>query len=116
MSDLALTAYRMKKLIRAIKGYIYTVKVENGVAVETHHGEGCAEVTGYTSEDHRTDRDLWVKMVHEEDRLAVLAHVQKALAGEEQRPLEHRIIHRDGSLRWIKSTISLNKDEYGRLL
>ncbi|MGH7493073.1 MAG: PAS domain-containing sensor histidine kinase [bacterium] len=116
MDDIALTAYRMKKLIRAIKGYIYTVKVENGVAVETHHGEGCAEITGYTTEDHRADRDLWVKMVCKEDRMAVLAHVEQALAGEEQPPLEHRIIHRDGSLRWIKSTIALNKDEYGRLL
>jgi PAS domain S-box-containing protein len=116
MSDLALTAHRMAKLIRAIKGYIYTVKVENGMAVETFHGEGSAEITGYTSEDHRADRDLWVKMVYEDDRAAVLSHVERALAGEEQPPLEHRIIHRDGSLRWIKSTISLNKDEHGRLL
>lgn len=116
MNEPALNAHRMRKLIQAIKGYIYTVKVENGFAVATYHGEGCAEITGYTPEDHRHDRDLWFKMVYDEDREAVTMHAAKALAGEEQPPLEHRIIHRDGSLRWVKSTIALNKDDYGRLL
>ncbi len=116
MNEPALNAHRMRKLIQAIKGYVYTVKVENGFAVATYHGEGCAEVTGYTPEDHRRDHDLWFKMVYEDDREAVTRHAAKALAGEEQPPLEHRIIHRDGSLRWVKSTIALNKDERGRLL
>ncbi len=115
MSDKVMTAYRMKKLIKAIKGYIYTVKVENGVAVETYHGEGCAEITGYTSEDFRTDPDLWFQMVHEDDREAVKKQAAKALAGEEQSPLEHRILHRDGSVRWVKGTIVLNQDKQFRL-
>ncbi len=116
MPDQFMTAHRMRTLIQAIKGYIYTVRVENGMAVETYHGEGCAEITGYTPDDHRTDPDLWYKMVYADDRAAVAIHAQRALAGEEQPPLEHRITHRDGSLRWVKSTIALNKDERGRLV
>jgi PAS domain S-box-containing protein len=116
MSEKFMTEQRMKRLIQALKGYVYAVKIENGAAVETYHGEGCAEITGYTSEDHANDPELWFRMVHEDDREAVKTHVQKALAGEEQPPLEHRIIHRDGSLRWVKNTIVLNKDEHGRLL
>jgi PAS domain S-box-containing protein len=111
-----MTAHRMRKLIKAIKGYIYTVTVENGVAVQTYHGEGCAEITGYTSEDYHADPGLWFEMVHEEDREAVKKQAEKALAGEEQPPLEHRIIHREGSIRWVKSTIALNKDEPGNLI
>ncbi len=106
----------MKMLIKALKGYIYTVKIKNGTAVETHHGEGCADITGYTSEDYAADPELWFRMVHEDDREAVKIHAQKALAGEEQPPLEHRIIHRDASTRWVKNTIILNKDEQGNLL
>jgi PAS domain S-box-containing protein len=116
MSEKFMTEHRMKRLIQALKGYIYTVKIENGAAVETHHDEGCAEITGYTSEDHVADPELWFRMVYADDREAVKTHAQQALAGEDQPPLEHRIIHRDGSLRWVKNTIVLNKDEHGRLL
>ncbi len=116
MSDKVISAPRMQKLIKAIKGYIYTVGVANGEAVETYHDEGCAEITGYTSEDFRVDPDLWFRMVHAEDRDAVKKQAVNALAGEEQSPLEHRIIHRDGSVRWVKNTIVLNRDEHGRLL
>jgi PAS domain S-box-containing protein len=116
MSDKVMTGHRMKKLIKAIKGYIYTVTVENGIAVETYHGDGCAEITGYTSEAFQADPDLWLRMVYEDDCAAVKKQAAKALAGEEQPPLEHRIIHRDGSMRWVKSTIALNKDERGKLI
>lgn len=116
MSDKVITGHRMKNLIKAIKGYIYTVTVENGVAVQTYHGEGCAEITGYASEAFQADPDLWFRMVHEDDREAVKKQAAKALAGEEQQPLEHRILHRDGSMRWLKSTIALNKNEHGGLI
>jgi len=71
MPDKVITGHRMKRLIKAIKGYIYTVTVENGAAVETYHGEGCAEITGYTSGDYQSDPELWFCMVHEGDREAV---------------------------------------------
>lgn len=116
MSDKVITAPRMQKLVKAIKGYVYTVKIANDVAIETYHDEGCAEITGYTSEDFRVDPDLWFRMVHAEDRVAVKKQAANALAGAEQSPLEHRIIHRDGSVRWVKSTIVLNRDTHGRLL
>ncbi len=116
MSEKFVTAHRMKELIKALKGYIYSVRVENGVAIETQHGEGCAEITGYTSADYAADPELWFRMVHEDDREAVKLHAQKALAGEEQPPLEHRIIHRDGSTRWVKNTIIRNNDAQGRMV
>lgn len=106
----------MRKLIKAVKGYVYTVKVENGSTVETWHGESCEQITGYSAEAYRADPELWLRVVPEEDRDAVKKHAEKALAGEEQLPLEHRIIHRDGTIRWIKSTIVLNKDERGKLI
>jgi len=116
MSEKLMAGHRMRSLIKAIKGYIYTVKVESGVAVATYHGDGCAEITGYSTEDFSADRELWFRMVHADDREAVKLQAARALAGEEQPPLEHRIIHRDGSLRWVKNTIVLNKDEQGDLI
>ncbi len=107
---------RYYRLIRYLTDYIYSVKVENGKAVKTYHGPGCAAVTGYTSEDYQNDPELWYRMVHSDDRPAVLKQAEDALAGIEVKPLEHRIIHRDGSVRWVKNSIVLSKDEYGNVV
>jgi signal transduction histidine kinase len=52
-------------------------------------------------------------MVHNLDRENVLKQAQLALAGEEVNALEHRIIHRDGSIRWVRNKIVVTKDGGG---
>jgi PAS domain S-box-containing protein len=105
---------RYAKLINYLTDYIYTVTIEDGKAVSTVHGPGCISVTGYSSEDYSNDPELWYRMVHGRDREKVLQQAQRALAGEEVPPLEHRIIHRDGSVRWIRNSIVVTKDEDGK--
>jgi PAS domain S-box-containing protein len=104
---------RYEKLINYLTDYIYTVTIEDGSAVNTTHGPGCVSVTGYTSEDYREDPELWYRMVHSLDREKVLKQAQLALSGEEVAALEHRIIHRDGSVRWVKNKIVVTKDGKG---
>jgi len=105
---------RYAKLINYLTDYIYTVTIEDGKAVSTVHGPGCLAVTGYSSEDFEEDPELWYRMVHGRDREKVLEQAKRALAGEDVTPLEHRIIHRDGSVRWIRNSIVITKDEVGR--
>ncbi len=105
-----------KRLVQYLTDYIYTVFIENGEAIYTYHGPGCLAVTGYSSKDYADDPGLWFEMVYEEDRKRVRGFTQRAMQGEEVPPFEHRIIHRDGSIRWIKNTIVLHKDENGRVV
>lgn len=104
---------RYAKLIDYLTDYIYTVKIQNGIAVDTYHGPGCVSITGYTSDDYKTDPNLWYRMVPRSDREKVLEQARGALAGERVRPLEHRIVHRDGSTRWIRNTIVVTTDLAG---
>jgi PAS domain S-box-containing protein len=104
---------RYEKLINYLTDYIYTVTINDGVAVDTYHGPGCVSVTGYTSDDYKEDPELWYRMVHSLDREKVLEQAKLALAGQEVNPLEHRIIHRDGSIRWVRNKIVVTKDGYG---
>jgi len=55
-------------------------------------------------------------MVHEDDKEKVLEQSERAQNGEVVEPLEHRIIHRDGSVRWVKNSIVLQKGENGEVL
>ncbi len=107
---------RYYRLIHYLTDYIYTVKIEKGKAIDTYHGPGCYAITGYTSEDYVKNPELWYKMVHSDDRAAVLDQAVRALTGKDVEPLEHRIIHRDGFIRWVRNTIVLSKDKNGNVL
>ncbi|MBF0482122.1 MAG: PAS domain S-box protein [Desulfovibrionaceae bacterium] len=107
---------RFRRMLGSVTSYIYTVTVENGRAVSTYHGPGCAAVTGYTSEEYAADPNLWYTMIHEDDRKNVLEQARFALAGLESPPLEHRIVHKDGSVRFISNTLVTRRDENGRVI
>lgn len=112
-SHISQDALRVRRLLQAAVDYIYTVRVEKGAAVETLHGPGCVRVTGYKPEEYLTDASLWIRMVPEEDRPAVQAQAEAVLRGETTQPIEHRIIHADGSTRWVKSIVVPHYNEEG---
>lgn len=107
---------RYRRLLESITDYIYTVKVESGRPVLTTHSPGCLAVTGYTAEYFQIYPHLWYEMIHEEDRKAVLEQAEKILSGEAVQPLEHRIICKDGSIRWVRNTIVPHHDKEGELI
>jgi PAS domain S-box-containing protein len=94
---------RYRELLASITDYIYTVRLSEGVVVETSHGPGCLAVTGYQPEQYATDPDLWHRMVHPDDRTAVVANAAEMAKGKVPPTIEHRIFHRDGSIRWVRN-------------
>jgi PAS domain S-box-containing protein len=107
---------RYRRITEAVTDYIYTVRVEDGQHVETTHGAACVAVTGYTSEEFAADPYLWLSMVDERDQQAVLEQTRRVLAGEAVEPLEHRIIRKDGALRWVRNTPVPYYNAQGKLL
>ena len=102
---------RYKRLLDSVTDYIYTVQVIDGRPVSTVHGAGCAAVTGYASEDYQADSYLWHRMIYAQDRDAVTGHAARVIAGETAAELEHRIVHRNGSVRWVRNTPVTHYDE-----
>jgi PAS domain S-box-containing protein len=107
---------RYKLLLGSVTDYIYTVQVQGGRSVATVHGPGCAAVTGYAPEEYAADPGLWYRMVYEPDRPAVTTQAVAILAGEAASPLEHRILHRDGSVHWVRNTPVPHYDQQGHLV
>ncbi|MDH4231650.1 MAG: PAS domain S-box protein, partial [Nitrospirota bacterium] len=106
---------RYKTLVQSVTDYIYSVEIKNGVPTDTKHGPGCVAVTGYSSVEFKGDPYLWYLTIHEEDRAAVLQQANNIISGERIDPVEHRIRHKDGSVRWVKNTVVRRFDESGRL-
>jgi PAS domain S-box-containing protein len=94
---------RYRELLASVTDYIYSVRLQNGMVVETSHGPGCLAVTGYTPQEYTNDPDLWHRMVHPDDRGAVVANAAEMTVGRVPPTIEHRIFHRDGSIRWVRN-------------
>ena len=103
-------------MLTAVTDYVYSVTVHDGRPTATAHGPGCEAVTGYTSKEFNADPFLWYRMISSEDRAAVTAQAERVLNGETPPPLEHRILHKNGRLRWVRNTPVPQRDEQGRLI
>jgi PAS domain S-box-containing protein len=59
-------------------------------------------ILGYTDDEIPNDIEVWVKFVHPEDSEAVMETAQACLDGKIPKYIfEHRMLHKDGSIRWI---------------
>lgn len=107
---------RYRDLLAAVTTYNYSVTFANGSPAMTWHSLGCLSATGYSPSEYVDDPDLWIEMVHPEDRDSVLQHIRKIHAGEKVPPVEHRILHKDGTTRWIRDTVIHRYNETGDLV
>jgi PAS domain S-box-containing protein len=107
---------RYQRISEAITDYIFTVRVADGRAVETTHGPGCLAVTGYQMKEFANDPFLWFRMVAAEDRSRVEDQARRILAGEDPPPIEHRIVRKNGTVRWVRNTFVSHRDERGVLV
>lgn len=105
-----------RHLLESITDYTYTVSLEDGRPVRAVHGPGCVAVTGFSPEEYQAQPDLWYRMVHEADRAAVLEQAARVCRGETPPPLEHRILHKNGQVRWVRATVVPRRDASGRLV
>jgi PAS domain S-box-containing protein len=105
-----------KRLLEVITDYTFTVNVRGTTAVQTKHSANCVAITGYTSLDYEANPTLWFDMIHPDDRAAALAQSNRVLHEHVGEKLEHRIIHKNGSVRWVKNTPVLTVSDAGDLL
>ncbi len=107
---------RYRRITNAVTDYVYTVRLEGGQPVETIHKDTSIVVTGYRPEDFAHDPQLWINMVYPEDRDVVRKQASHCISGEDVQPLEHRIVHKDGTLKWVRSTLVRHVDSQSNLL
>lgn len=105
-----------RHLLESITDYTYSVQLENSVPNRTVHSPTCVSITGYTPEEYERDPDLWFEMIHPTDRPAVIGQSAEVLRGAMPPPLEHRIIHKSGHVRWVRNTVVPGRDQHGQLV
>lgn len=107
---------RYMRLLDSVTDYVYSVELRDGQAVSTSHGPGCLAVTGYSPEDFRNDPWLWHRIIHPEERDGVIRNVTQTTGKGAPLEIEHRIIRRDGAVRWVRNKHVPHYDANGGLL
>jgi len=107
---------RYRRITNAVTDYVYTVRLDRGQPVETVHKDTSIAVTGYSPQEFAADQNLWINMVYPEDWDAVRKQISQCISGEAIQPLEHRIICKDGTTKWVKSTLVRYIDNQGNLV
>jgi PAS domain S-box-containing protein len=113
---LAASEERYRRITEAVTDYLYTVRFASGRPVETIHSQACIAVTGYSPEELKADPKLWLDLVHPEDLEVVREQVSRCICGQDLRPVEHRIVRKDGNIRWVRRTLVPSFDSQGKIL
>ncbi len=104
---------RYKTLVDAVTDCIYTSEIVNRRPGKITIISNCTSATGYSPEEYLANPDLLHEMVYEEDRYDADKQVQTLIATGSCNPIEHRIIHKDGSVKWVKKTLVPQYDGNG---
>ncbi len=107
---------RYRKITESMSDYVFTIRIENGKVAETIHGGACQPITGYSPEEFTNNPNLWIDMVHEQDRKVIADRANRMLRGEDVEQITHRILNKSGRIRWVHSTIVTHRDSNGRIL
>jgi PAS domain S-box-containing protein len=69
---------------------------------------------GYTAQEWVSDRELYSKVLHPEDRERILAEYRRTRDTDEPFRAEYRMIARDGTVHWFHDEAAVIRDETGR--
>ena len=92
---------RYRTLLENVPGAVYRCRADKDWTL-LFQSEAIADITGYPV-DHPIHRDNW-RLIHPDDREQVERDVATAIIQRHSFELEYRILHADGSIRWVQNT------------
>ncbi|MEO1094992.1 MAG: PAS domain S-box protein [Cyanobacteria bacterium J06638_28] len=106
---------KFRTLVENINGAVYRCQ-NNADWTMAFVSEAIAELTGYTAAEFMSNERTYASIIHPDDVEYVDSNVAQTLADREPFTLEYRLIHRDGSIRWIYEKGKGIFDTAGQLL
>ena len=113
-AEIALTEaqLRYRSLVEQIPAVVYADDGERTFYVSPQ----IADILGVTPERYMEESDLWLRLVHPDDRAMVQQESDAFLAGAGGDLSDYRMIRPDGRIVWIRDRAYAFRDEDGRVL
>jgi PAS domain S-box-containing protein len=103
---------RYRHLVERLPAAVYLDEVDD-VSTAAYISPQYERLTGYSPEERLADPELWVRMLHPDDRDAVLTESSRTNATGDPFDVEYRIVTKDGRVVWMHDQASLVEDEDG---
>jgi two-component system cell cycle sensor histidine kinase/response regulator CckA len=103
---------RLHSILQSVPEVLFSF---NSAATELHYASpACRRVFGLTPEEFAADPGRWQAVVHEDDRGRIVAQYDRLVRDARTGTAEFRVVHRDGTSRWVQATFIPVADESGR--
>lgn len=106
------TEAQFRSLVERLPGIAY---VDELGGIGRYVSPQVESILGCTVEEWLADPDLWIRMLHDEDRARAIAQLAGGEAAGGSFTYLYRLIARDGRTVWIRDQASVLRDDDGRL-
>ncbi len=103
---------KYRSLVEQIPAVVYADDGE----VTNYVNPQIEQILGVSAQEYLADADMWLRMVHPDDRPKVEAESAAFLAGHGGDLSDYRMIRPDGRIVWIRDRAFAHRDEHGRVL
>lgn len=103
---------RYRSLVETLPAVVYIDQLD-ARASNVYTSPYSERLLGYTTEDWNADRDLWVKILHPEDRERAIAAQVRHVETSEPYDQVYRLIARDGRVVWVRDMAVVVYDDEG---
>lgn len=103
---------RYRSLVEQIPAVVYADDGE----VTTYVSPQIEQILGVDAETYKADPDMWLRMVHPDDRAQVEAQSEAFLAGEGSDLSDYRMVRPDGRVVWVRDRAFAFRDQEGQVL
>ncbi len=93
---------RLRQIIEHLPVTTYTLDLEGPREEGSYVGTGIERLTGYTPDEWLADDDLWLGLLHPQDRDAAEEEWQRLLDDGVPYDCEFRMVRRDGTELWVR--------------
>jgi PAS domain S-box-containing protein len=95
---------RFRGLVANVPGAIYRISSDAGVRTVHFLSEDIADICGYAATDFVDGRITAQDVIHPDDMAAMDRTMEETIAAERHYSLEYRMVHADGTVRWVSET------------
>ncbi|MBN1536093.1 MAG: PAS domain S-box protein [Anaerolineales bacterium] len=104
---------RYRQLVEQIKAITYLDKMDE-FSSSMFMSPQIEQLLGFPVEDWRTNNEMWVKVLHPEDRDFAIAENKRTNETGENFNLEYRMVAKDGHTVWVHDEAVLTYDKSGK--
>jgi diguanylate cyclase (GGDEF)-like protein/PAS domain S-box-containing protein len=103
---------RYRSLIQHIPAVTYIDALDDSAST-LYVSPQVEELLGYTSHEWMNDGDLWLRIIHPDDRARAAAENQRHNETGETFSLDYRVYRKDGRIVWVHDEAKMFRDERG---